>query len=126
MEGTGKFQKMGAPAAGVTGGPHVGLETAAAGGGAFSRLQVRGKFLFAGDEKFYVRGVTYGPFPPERDGSEYHDPASVERDFPHGRRGIQRGAHLHGPSALTAGPCRASPFAGHGGAPLGTARRLPG
>ena len=34
-----------------------------------------------GDDKLYVRGVTYGPFRPEPDGSEYHDPATVEADF---------------------------------------------
>ena len=42
---------------------------------------VRGKFIFAGREKLYVRGVTYGPFRPDADGSEYHDPRTVARDF---------------------------------------------
>src|SRR5438445_808152 len=42
---------------------------------------VRGKFLFGGDEKLYVRGVTYGAFPPDAAGNEYHDLATVERDF---------------------------------------------
>src|SRR5213594_239386 len=42
---------------------------------------VRGKFLFVGDEKFYVRGVTYGAFTPDAAGNEYHDLATVERDF---------------------------------------------
>src|SRR5439155_1953155 len=42
---------------------------------------VRGKFLFAGDEKFYVRGVTYGTFGPRADGSEVPEPEVVERDF---------------------------------------------
>src|SRR5712671_4575612 len=45
------------------------------------RLVVRGKFLYAGDQKLYIRGVTYGPFRPEPDGSEYHDFESVESDF---------------------------------------------
>lgn len=45
------------------------------------RVQTRGKFLFAGDQKLYVRGVTYGPFNPEPHGSEYHEPSVVERDF---------------------------------------------
>jgi GT2 family glycosyltransferase len=45
------------------------------------RPDVRGKFLFVGDEKFYIRGVTYGPFGPVGSDGEYHDPASVERDF---------------------------------------------
>src|SRR5918997_1469309 len=44
------------------------------------RPQVRGKFIFLGDEKFYVRGATYGSFRPAEDGSEYN-PEVVERDF---------------------------------------------
>ncbi len=45
------------------------------------RPSVRGKFLFAGDEKLYVRGVTYGTFRPDACGCEYSSPAVVERDF---------------------------------------------
>src|SRR2546430_1616806 len=48
---------------------------------ALVRPHVRGKFLFAGDEKFYVRGVTYGAFQPDASGHEYHDPNVIERDF---------------------------------------------
>lgn len=44
------------------------------------RPAVRGKFLFVGEQKFYVKGVTYGAFPPRADG-EYHDDAVIERDF---------------------------------------------
>jgi beta-galactosidase/beta-glucuronidase len=46
-----------------------------------ARPCVRGKFLFVGDEKFYVRGVTYGTFSPDADGHQYPEPAMVERDF---------------------------------------------
>lgn len=46
-----------------------------------TRPCVRGKFLFVGDEKLYVRGVTYGAFEPDPDGNEYQDLAKVERDF---------------------------------------------
>jgi len=42
---------------------------------------VQGKFLYLGDEKFWVRGVTYGPFLSEADGSEYRSEDVVERDF---------------------------------------------
>jgi GT2 family glycosyltransferase len=48
---------------------------------ATARPTVRGKFLFVGDEKLYLRGVTYGPFRPEADGCEYHTPKEVDRDF---------------------------------------------
>lgn len=40
-----------------------------------------GKFIFVGREKLYVRGVTYGPFRPDENGSEYGSPELVERDF---------------------------------------------
>src|SRR5215467_8291691 len=45
------------------------------------RPKVQGKFLFAGDEKLWIRGVTYGTFRPDMDGNEYHDPETVEYDF---------------------------------------------
>lgn len=41
---------------------------------------IKGKFLFAGDDKFYVRGVTYGPFRPDEHG-EYGAPEQVRADF---------------------------------------------
>jgi len=44
-------------------------------------LKVRGKFLFAGAEKFYVRGVTYGAFRPDAAKNEYTDLAQIDRDF---------------------------------------------
>src|SRR5437868_2164355 len=45
------------------------------------RPHAGGKFLYLGDQKFYVRGVTYGTFRPDADGGEYHSPDVVERDF---------------------------------------------
>jgi beta-galactosidase/beta-glucuronidase len=45
------------------------------------RLEARGKFLFAGDEKFYVKGVTYGAFRPDDRGREYQDFRKIEADF---------------------------------------------
>ena len=44
------------------------------------RPVVRGKFLFVGEEKLWVRGVTYGTFRPQG-GSEYPPDDVVERDF---------------------------------------------
>src|SRR5688500_10523697 len=46
-----------------------------------ARPRVAGKFLAAGGEKLYVRGVTYGTFGLNPDGTEAFDPAVVERDF---------------------------------------------
>ena len=45
------------------------------------RPVVRGKFLFAGDHKIYVKGVTYGAFKWDEDGNEYTDLATIKRDF---------------------------------------------
>src|SRR5437016_5994649 len=45
------------------------------------QLSARGKFLYVGEKKLHGCGVTYGPFRPEPDGSEYHDAESVENDF---------------------------------------------
>jgi O-antigen biosynthesis protein len=46
-----------------------------------SRPRVRGKFVFVGDEKFYVRGVTYGPLPPDAQGGQFGDWESARRDL---------------------------------------------
>jgi GT2 family glycosyltransferase len=37
--------------------------------------------MFLGEDKFYVRGVTYGTFRPGADDNQYHDPIVVARDF---------------------------------------------
>jgi len=42
---------------------------------------VRGKFLYVGDEKFWVKGVTYGTFAQDENGIERFIPAIVEKDF---------------------------------------------
>jgi len=43
--------------------------------------RVAGKFLFRGNKKLYIRGVTYGPFHPDDDGCMYHNPSKVASDF---------------------------------------------
>src|SRR5881296_2924191 len=45
------------------------------------RPSARGKFLFIGERKFYIRGVTYGPFRPDEHGREYGDPPIAAQDF---------------------------------------------
>jgi GT2 family glycosyltransferase len=45
------------------------------------RPVAKGKFIFAGEGKIFIRGVTYGTFRPDANGEEYGDPARVERDF---------------------------------------------
>ncbi|MBX3024459.1 glycosyltransferase [bacterium] len=51
-----------------------------AAGGA-PRLTARGKFLFRGDDKVYLRGVSYGPFAPAEDGCQFPAAALVRRDL---------------------------------------------
>jgi GT2 family glycosyltransferase len=46
-----------------------------------ARPDPRGKFLFRGREKLYVRGVTYGTFRPNDQGQEFHEPQLVATDF---------------------------------------------
>jgi len=49
--------------------------------GRMERPRVKGRYLWIGEEKFFVRGVTYGPFPPDENG-DYLPPAEqVEADF---------------------------------------------
>ena len=36
-----------------------------------SKLHVKGKFLFLGEQKFYVKGVTYGTFKPNTEGVHF-------------------------------------------------------
>jgi O-antigen biosynthesis protein len=45
------------------------------------RPTAKGKFIFLGDEKLHVRGVTYGPFSSGGEGATELDPQLVERDF---------------------------------------------
>lgn len=48
---------------------------------ACSRVTVDGKFFRLGEGKFFVKGVTYGPFAPDAGGQPFPSPAQVERDF---------------------------------------------
>jgi hypothetical protein len=46
-----------------------------------TRPVVRGKFIFVGDEKLYIRGVTYGAFPPNSQGHQFPESPEVAKDF---------------------------------------------
>lgn len=45
------------------------------------RPEARGKFLFVGDEKLYIKGVSYGTFQPDESGEVYHDLEKLDADF---------------------------------------------
>ena len=66
----------------------VGSDPVVAAGGRFRRVEapanrVRrdGKFFRLGAEKFFVKGVPYGPFAPNADGHPLPSPEQVRRDF---------------------------------------------
>ena len=45
------------------------------------RPKVQGKFLYRGDQKLWIRGVTYGTFCPNADGDQFPQPHIAKRDF---------------------------------------------
>jgi len=46
-----------------------------------SRIRPVAKFLFEGDQKFFVKGVTYGPFKPDAHGNYLGKPEQVDIDL---------------------------------------------
>ena len=46
-----------------------------------NRVRRDGKFFRIGTEKFYVKGVTYGPFAPNADGDPFPSPGQAREDF---------------------------------------------
>ncbi|HEV2099218.1 MAG TPA: glycosyltransferase, partial [Stellaceae bacterium] len=49
--------------------------------GSQAPIRVHGKFFFRGEEKYFVKAVTYGPFAPGTHGAPFPEAAAVERDF---------------------------------------------
>lgn len=45
------------------------------------RVHVQGKFLFAGEHKFFLKGASYGTFAPDARGDQFPDAARVADDF---------------------------------------------
>src|ERR1700680_1029500 len=46
-----------------------------------TRVAAEGKFLRAGDERFLVKGVTYGTFAPDAQGYQFPPARQVSEDF---------------------------------------------
>ena len=77
-----------------------------------------GRYLYSGDRKLYLRGVTYGPFAPNGADGEAYEPEQAERDFAamaeHGVNSVRvytvpprwllDAAHRHGLSVLVGLP----------------------
>lgn len=47
----------------------------------FLRPKVEAKFVMLGAEKFFIKGVTYGAFPPNRNGHQFPELVGVATDF---------------------------------------------
>ncbi|MDB6028645.1 MAG: glycosyl transferase family 2 [Verrucomicrobiales bacterium] len=45
------------------------------------RVTLDGKFFRLGEKKFYVKGVSYGPFAPTKEGGNFPPPAQARRDL---------------------------------------------
>ena len=48
---------------------------------ALDKVAPRGRFFFRDDKKFFLKGVTYGPFSPARSGVPFPEAAQVDIDF---------------------------------------------
>jgi hypothetical protein len=46
-----------------------------------SPVRVRAKFFFEEDRKFFIKGVTYGPFAPDAEGDHFGTPEGAARDL---------------------------------------------
>jgi len=60
---------------------HVPVLTAVPDHSLTERVRVDGKFLAVGDERLWVRGVTYGTFAESEHGHRFGTPQQVDRDF---------------------------------------------
>ena len=45
------------------------------------RIRPVAKFFFEGDKKFFLKGVTYGPFKPDTEGNYLGRPEQVDSDL---------------------------------------------
>ena len=61
--------------------PAVVPASAANGARDLTRVRVRAKFFFEGTRKFFLKGVTYGPFKPDAAGDYLPSPEKVRTDL---------------------------------------------
>jgi glycosyltransferase involved in cell wall biosynthesis len=57
------------------------IEDGLAGVESLPRVRAKGRYLFAGEDKFFIKGVTYGPFPENSRGEPLPEDATVDHDF---------------------------------------------
>ena len=74
-----------------------------------SRIRPAAKFFFEGDKKFFVKGVTYGPFKPDTDGNYLGRPEQVDIDLSLMRQaGLNLVRIYHGPPRWFLDRCAAA------------------
>ena len=85
----------------------------------------RAKFFFEGEQKFFVKGVTYGPFKPDADGNYLGPPEQVDADLALMREvRFERRADLSFAAALVSRSLRCGGDARSGYASVGKAHRV--
>jgi glycosyltransferase involved in cell wall biosynthesis len=57
------------------------IEEGLAGVESLPRVRAKGRYLFVGEDKFFIKGVTYGPFPENSRGEPLPEDETVARDF---------------------------------------------
>ncbi|MGE4537866.1 MAG: glycosyltransferase [Desulfovibrio sp.] len=57
------------------------IEEGLAGVKTLPRVRAKGRYLFAGEDKFFIKGVTYGPFPENSRGEQLPEDETVNHDF---------------------------------------------
>jgi O-antigen biosynthesis protein len=57
------------------------IEEGLAGVTSLPRVCAKGRYLFAGEDKFFIKGVTYGPFPENSRGESLPEDDTVAHDF---------------------------------------------
>jgi glycosyltransferase involved in cell wall biosynthesis len=73
------------------------------------RIRSVAKFFFEGDRKFFVKGVTYGPFKPDSEGHYLGKPEQVDRDLVLMRQiGLNVARVYHAPPAWFLDKCLAA------------------
>ena len=76
---------------------------------ALASIRANAKFFFEGERKFFVKGVTYGPFQPDTDGHYIGPPAQVERDLAQMREaGLNVARIYHAPPLWFLDQCAAA------------------
>ncbi|PYJ13903.1 MAG: glycosyl transferase [Verrucomicrobia bacterium] len=74
-----------------------------------SRIRPAAKFFFNGDKKFFVKGVTYGPFKPDAEGNHLGRPEQVDLDLALMRQaGLNLVRIYHGPPRWFLDRCAAA------------------